>query len=234
MSDTGALNFWRLFHCLLSHNTTEEESIRTKATWAWFGDHLTTLRKIASLSSIGDRGEGLELLGLVWSLTRTIDDLPGINIVREKALQLDERSDAVSMLLDNYKEFLPSLSIHPAKDLDAVLQDCCKDWEMAAVTNMLQRANRICNSSADNGKGKPKLSGPSDTVKFLHQRMEEGLLIKPNQTLRPINVNKEAPTIGEWYDESLNTKFLPTLSDHFKSGQRLSLQNRPTEVAVRD
>jgi hypothetical protein len=24
------------------------------------------------------------------------------------------------------------------------------------------------------------------------------------------------------------------LSDHFKSGQRLSLQNRPTEVAVRD
>jgi hypothetical protein len=25
-----------------------------------------------------------------------------------------------------------------------------------------------------------------------------------------------------------------SLSDHFKSGQRLSLQNRPTEVAVRD
>jgi hypothetical protein len=24
------------------------------------------------------------------------------------------------------------------------------------------------------------------------------------------------------------------LSDHFKSGQRLSLQNRPTEVAVQD
>jgi hypothetical protein len=26
----------------------------------------------------------------------------------------------------------------------------------------------------------------------------------------------------------------PSLSDHFKSGQRLSLQNRPTEVAVQD
>jgi hypothetical protein len=29
-------------------------------------------------------------------------------------------------------------------------------------------------------------------------------------------------------------KIWVVLSDHFKSGQRLSLQNRPTEVAVQD
>jgi hypothetical protein len=77
-------HFWRLFHNLLSHSNTEEEAARTKATFAWFGDHLTTIRKIAGLSSVGDMGEGLELLGIVWNLARTINDLPGITLVRRR------------------------------------------------------------------------------------------------------------------------------------------------------
>jgi hypothetical protein len=43
-----------------------------------------------------------------------------------------------------------------------------------------------------------------------------------------------ALTIAEVRKLLLRSPLLKGLSDHFKSGQRLSLQNRPTEVAVRD
>jgi hypothetical protein len=204
-------NFWRLFHCLVSHNTTEEEAARTKAVWSWMGDHLTTLRKIAGgLGGVHDRGKGLELLGLVWSCARVTSDLPSIGLVREKALMLD--GEAVPLLLDEYKEFVPSLTVHPAQNMDAVLQDCIDDWETDAVHNMLEVANRIALVGIDNPKDKTnkKRIGPKEALKYLRERQERGLLIKPNQVLRPINVNKEATTIGEWYDESLNTNFLPT------------------------
>jgi hypothetical protein len=214
-------NFWRLFHCLLSHSTTEEEAIRTKATYAWFGDHLTTLRKISGLCSTGDTGEGLELMGVVWTLAASANDLPGLSIVQERVEKL-ERYEAVLELLKEYKERLPILQLHQAKDLDAVLKDCCDDWEQAAVQSMLQVANRICMGSIP--LGKKKLSGPADALKYLHQRQEKGLLVKPNQTLRPINVNKEATTIGEWYDEYLNTQFLPTGIFDFESSREVLLE----------
>ena len=202
-------NFWRLFHCLLSHSTTAEESSRTKAVWAWMGERYVTLKKVAGgLGGDGDSGEGLELLGIIWSLARTTNDPPGINIVRERAESMDGKDEAVRLLLDEYKEIAPALQIHPAKDMDAVLKDCCDDWEKAAVVNMLQVANRVAQSSA--AIGRKKLSGPRDATKYLLQRIEQGLLINQDQILRPINVKEEAKDIADWYQESLQQKFLPT------------------------
>ena len=210
----SSYNFWRLFHCLLSHSSTEEESTRCKAVFTWMGDHLTTLRKISV-------GHELELIGVVWKLASTNSHLPGVNLLRESVQAMDNCEGPVEAL-NEYKEFAPGLTVHAATDMEAVLKDACSDFETAIVSNMLRIANTICDGSMDIGK--KKYSGPADALKYLHQRQERGLLVKPNQILRPINVNKEAATIGEWYDESLNTHFLPTGLFDNQSGREVLLE----------
>ena len=55
------------------------------------------------------------------------------------------------------------------------------------------------------------------------------------------NIGNLQGEIARFFDDSEynrladdDLKIIPDLGDHFKSGQQLSVQNRPTEVAVQD
>ena len=54
-----------------------------------------------------------------------------------------------------------------------------------------------------------------------------------NQALRLFGLHREQ-AIGVAFNSEREGSEAPDLGDHFKSGQQLSLQNRPTEVAVQD
>jgi hypothetical protein len=214
VANLTAFNWWRLFHCFLRHNNTEDEAARAEAVWSWMGDHYATLKKISV-------GYELDLLGAIWKLAVLNRTLPSFNLVRETIEAMDANEGSVEALRE-YTELTPQFSVYPAAELEAVLKSACNDFEMAVVSNTLRIALNICDGSIE--VAKKKYSGPADALKYLHQRQERGLLVKPNQTLRPINVNTEAATIRGWYKEYLNTKFLPTGIFDNQSGREVLLE----------
>src|ERR1700727_878701 len=181
MPTNNTLNWWRLFHCMIRHNRMEEELARTKDTWTWMMDNYVILKKIAT-------DERLDILSAIWTCADENNDLPGYDLVLEK-VQGMEKNDSTLDMLKEYLAFAPNLKVHAPEDLSDVLKDCCTDWEKERITNMLKITNRIVNSSIEIQKR--KLSGPRDGINYLVNELEEGVLIRSSDTLKPIVGQKE-------------------------------------------
>jgi HlyD family secretion protein len=82
----------------------------------------------------------------------------------------------------------------------------------------------------------PALDPNSTTVEVWVQAKNPDQALKPGTSVRLSMVSETVPDALVVPASAVLTATdgSATLSDHFKSGQRLSLQNRPTEVAVRD
>ena len=91
---------------------------------------------------------------------------------------------------------------------------------------------------------KRHLEAPETIVKVEDERMQLVEIYKDKARACAVGITDEkiakssalqlATASGICTDKALLLQGMPTLGDHFKSGQQLSLQNRPTEVAVRD
>ena len=199
------LYFLRLFHCFLRHSRTEEELRRSKDTWAWMMDNVVSLRTVCVDIQ-------LDMLNIIWTLAMENQDLPGYDLVLEKAQEIEKNTEILDAL-KGYKEFEDSLNVHQPEDYPALFADLRLEWEKARVTNLLKITNRIVNGSVE--EGKRKLSGPHDGVAYLVRGLEEGVLLTGSQSVHPIVVQKDPNGVIEYYEEMSRRGELATGFDEF-------------------
>src|SRR5271166_5047193 len=204
----GAGNWWRLFHSLLRHGNDQAERDRSTATWDWMFDNYLTLKKVAM-------GARFDLLSAVWNLAQDNGGkLPSYEAVLERVQVMEKNEDPLDLLKNEYRS-QTNLVVHAPDDLSAKLKDCCTDWERLRIYHALNKTNQICQGSEELGVGRDKKvwTGPKDAIKYLVREMEDGLLINSTQTLKPIDVKKDARLGPEEYLQSLQ---IPKLESGFE------------------
>src|SRR5208282_2245877 len=208
MADLSTLSFWRLFHSLLRHNNTKEETDRALEVYEWINEHMTQLRKCCV-------DYELDLTGAISSISRDTETLPSYEIVKEKIQAMDKNEGAMEALKE-YESHCDAklLTVHYVPELEVALKDHMTTFENLALVTVLDKAKRITTSSADHkpkGGKATKLTGAKDAVNYIMERLEEGIIVSNVSGMnRPIVVQNEASEVGGWYDRAKEAGFLPS------------------------
>jgi len=198
-------NFWRLFHAVLKQAENSEETARSKAAWEWMSDNIHHIRK--SCVDIE-----LDLFGIIYKLGRELRELPSYELVKEK-VQVHDHNEGMIEALKEYETMRSEFSVLKVSDLPSILNDKGTETEQSRWNSILKIAQRITAATSGGGieLGKRKYSGTRDSINFLMNEMEKGVLIQDDGTSgRSIVVQKEAEEVGPFYDESMKRGFLPT------------------------
>jgi len=156
----------------------------------------------------------LDLIGGIYDLSRDTETLPTYDIVKERIQNLDKNEGALEALKE-YESIHSQLTAHQVPEMNVVLKDHMTTFENLKLLSILERAKRIVTSSVDHkpkGGGKSiKISGAKDTINFIMESIEDGVLVSETSGVnRPIVVQNEAEEVGPWYDRAKTSGFLPS------------------------
>lgn len=185
-------NFDRIFHNLLRHGDSSEESKRALEACSWLSDHLSTIRKISGSTEA-------ELIGYIYNFWSVHKKAPSIDILKE-SIERKASSPLLSERITEYEELYEELAIHSALDLDQILADRVEEFESQRLSDVMKVVKQINSGSFEDTKTKKKLAGPKDAMRYLFQQVERGTLTTSSRNSSG-SLNEDAGYIQDIYEK---------------------------------
>jgi hypothetical protein len=182
-----------LLHGLLRANETEPEMKRARDCWLWFGRHLDLAQSVMT-------SEEKRVIWLGWEYYEKHDQAPGEAILRHMCL-CQERHDELFPILDYYKALLSSFPDPLApEDMDRALSDRIKDYREAAAVAAIRKALHIIPGKyVSPNKRDPKLKGLEDSLAYLRQQMQDGVLVSGGHQVKGGSITDNLSEITDEY-----------------------------------
>ena len=184
------MSFWRIFHNLVRHDDSPEETARANKACEWLAENGLKLRQICSSQRI----EILSQIACFWYKEKMA---PSYAILRETI----ERNSTVLGVIDEIADYesQEELKIHSINDLGQLLTDFQDEWKRERLAQVLKIVRAINNSSWTNPKDHKVYSGSTDAIKFMLQQLETGVITTGNPALSGA-LNDTAKEVMGLYD----------------------------------
>ena len=174
MTELNPRLYFRIIHSVIRANDTPEEVARANDVCRWVGQNAPYVQEV--FDGAGEEG-AKRLLEVAWNHWGTFHQPVSLAILTE-LVEKEDRPGAMQNLLSDYEQFRKDLPATGALDMPSICKDRQEDMERFVVSNVLIDANTIAvGAMAGKKPTDPQWRGPRDAIKFIFQKISEGVLV---------------------------------------------------------
>jgi hypothetical protein len=168
--------YFQVLHNLLRQDGLDYDEDLTADTVEWVRSNSSLLRKITTTAEWGV----VTAFYAHWDAHRVAPDRKMIG----ELVHAKQKCEPMLDVLSGYDHHAGDLEVVPALNLDMYMDQRKEDYEKAKLAKTLNNALDIAIGSVQmNDKAKTVYTGPRDAMKYLHQRMQEGILMGDRPTI---------------------------------------------------
>lgn len=162
--------YFQIIHNLIRQGDLEYDPDHALASITWVREHAMTLRRICSKSESA-------ILVLIYGYWDKYKTLPSVLVLNE-LISAQQKNQPLIDLMAEYAKYEPELQHVSPHDLHVYLDQRKDDWEKYQLLRAITVAGDIVVGSVPDARDKNKsYTGPRDALRYLHERVQSGILI---------------------------------------------------------
>jgi hypothetical protein len=200
--------YFQILHNLIRHDEFNYDPDKTSSTVNWLRERAQTLRRINSEAEH-------KIFTIIYAFWDKNKEAPSRSSLNELIREQSKIQDLLNVMTE-YDSYASSLDQVADFDLHVIFEQRKTDWEKRRLCRILEIATSIVIGEQELGKGKDAViyKGPKDALKFLGNKIQQGLLLDDvgvtGGLLADTMEDMEQDYVQEEVEAKNNNLFIPT------------------------